>query len=169
MAIRSKVPFEDKKACKTTSVIIGFVILSTSSCIKSVAIEWLPRTYWNTFSFILNQDKIMSITPREVNQGQNETAEQNPRGVLGYKRDRGGGGGPTEPDILHPKKYMDVILCTQKNTRLEILESLHADYSNHVFGSCGNFGLNCVRTISLAEIRTQKNSRRFFRPKKIHG
>ena len=28
-------------------------------------------------------------------------------------------GGPTEPNILHPKKYMDLILCTQKNTRLE--------------------------------------------------
>ena len=67
---------------------------------------------------------------------------------------------------MHPKKYMDVILCSQKNTRLEISEILHADYSNHAFGSCGNFGLNCVRTISLAEIRTQKNTRRFFRPKK---
>ena len=42
-----------------------------------------------------------------------------PGGVLGYKRD---GGGPTEPNILHPKKYMDLILCTQKNTRLEILD-----------------------------------------------
>ena len=40
-------------------------------------------------------------------------------GVLGYKHD-GGVGGPTEPNILHPKKYMDLILCTQKNTRLEI-------------------------------------------------
>ena len=31
-----------------------------------------------------------------------------------------GRGGPTEPNILHPKKYMDLILCmhTQKNTRL---------------------------------------------------
>ena len=27
----------------------------------------------------------------------------------------GGGGGPTEPNILHPKKYMDLILCIQKN------------------------------------------------------
>ena len=27
-------------------------------------------------------------------------------------------------------------------------------------------GLNYVRSISLAEIRTQKNTRRFFRPKK---
>ena len=34
-------------------------------------------------------------------------------------------------------------------------------------GINGNFGLNCVRTISLAEIRTQKNTRIFFRPKKI--
>ena len=43
----------------------------------------------------------------------------------------GGGGGysginvtrcPTEPNILHPKNYMDLILCTQKNTRLEILD-----------------------------------------------
>ena len=40
-------------------------------------------------------------------------------GVLGYKRD----GGPTEPNILHPKKYMDLILSTQKNTRLEIILS----------------------------------------------
>ena len=31
-------------------------------------------------------------------------------------------GGPMEPNILHPKKYMDHILCTQKNTRLEILD-----------------------------------------------
>ena len=38
---------------------------------------------------------------------------------------------------------------------------------NRAFGSCRNFGLNCVRTISLAEIQTQKNTRRFFRPKKI--
>ena len=40
-----------------------------------------------------------------------------PGGVLGYKRDGGGGGGggPTEPNILHPKKYMDLILCIQKN------------------------------------------------------
>ena len=45
-----------------------------------------------------------------------------PGGVLGYKRDGGGGGGATEPNILHPKKYMDLILCTQKNTRLEILD-----------------------------------------------
>ena len=74
--------------------------------------------------------------------------------------------GPTEPNILHPKKYVDVILCTQKNTRLEILEILHADYSNHAFRSCRNSGLNCVRTISLAEIRTQKNTCRFFRHKK---
>ena len=37
-------------------------------------------------------------------------------GVLEYKRD---GGGPTEPNILHPKKFLDLILCTQKNTRLE--------------------------------------------------
>ena len=45
------------------------------------------------------------------------------------------------------------------------------------FGSCGNFGLNCVRTISLAEIRTpkkhaqifqtQKNTRLNLQPKKI--
>ena len=75
----------------------------------------------------------------------------------------GGGGGPTDPNILHPKKYLDPILCTQKNTRLEILD---ADYSNPAFGSCGNFGLNCVRTISLADIRTQKDTCRFFRPKK---
>ena len=77
-----------------------------------------------------------------------------PGGVLGYKRDGqggGGGGGPTEPYILNPKKYKT------------------GDYSNHAFGSCGNFGLNCVRTISLAEIRTQKNTRRLFRLKKIHG
>ena len=26
----------------------------------------------------------------------------------------GGGGGPTEPNILNPKKYMDLILRTQK-------------------------------------------------------
>ena len=36
-------------------------------------------------------------------------------GVLGYKHDEGEGG-PTEPNILHPEKYMDLILCTQKNT-----------------------------------------------------
>ena len=35
----------------------------------------------------------------------------------------GGGEGPTEPNILHPKKYMDLILCYQKNTRLEIVLS----------------------------------------------
>ena len=68
----------------------------------------------------------------------------------------GGGGGPMEPNILHPKKYMDLIFCTQKNTRLDIL-----DPKKYMIG------LNCVRTISLAEIRTQKNTRRFFRPKKI--
>ena len=56
-------------------------------------------------------------------------------------------GGLTEPNILNPKKYMDLILCTKKNTRLE----LHADYLNHAFGSCGNFGSNCVRTITLAK------------------
>ena len=33
-----------------------------------------------------------------------------------------GGGGATEPNILHPKKYMDLILCTQINTRLELLD-----------------------------------------------
>ena len=42
-----------------------------------------------------------------------------PGGLLGYKRDGGGGGG----NILHPKKYMDLILCTQKNTSLEIMLS----------------------------------------------
>ena len=47
-----------------------------------------------------------------------------PGGVLGYKRD---GGGPTEPNILHPKKYMDLILCTQKNTRLEIIRFMLSD------------------------------------------
>ena len=52
------------------------------------------------------------------------------------------------PYIVHPKKYKT------------------GNYLNHAFGYCGNFGLNCVRTISLAEIRTQKNTRRFFRPKK---
>ena len=90
---------------------------------------------------------------------------------------------------------MDLILCTQKNTRLDILDPkntwllytknailrtvyvlpycwnsalrLHADYSNHAFGSCGNFGLNCVRTISLAEIRTQKNTRLNLQLQKI--
>ena len=41
-----------------------------------------------------------------------------PGGVLGYKRD----GGPTEPNILHPNKYMDLLLCTHKNTGLEILD-----------------------------------------------
>ena len=46
-------------------------------------------------------------------------AIQVPGGVLGYKRD---GGGLTESYILHQKKYMDHILCTQKNTRLEILD-----------------------------------------------
>ena len=35
------------------------------------------------------------------------------------------------------------------------------NYSNHAFGSCGNFGLNCVRTISLVEIWTQKNAQIF--------
>ena len=49
--------------------------------------------------------------------------ERIPGEVLRYKRDGGGGGGgPTEPNILHPKKYMDLILYTQKNTRLEILD-----------------------------------------------
>ena len=62
-------------------------------------------------------------------------------------------GGQTEPNILHPRKYMELILCTQKNTRLDIL-----DPKKYMIG------LNCVRTISLAEIRTQKNTRRFFRP-----
>ena len=51
---------------------------------------------------------------------------------------------------------MDLILCTQKNTRRDILDP--KKYT---------IGLNCVRTISLAEIRTQKNTRRFFRPKNI--
>ena len=46
-----------------------------------------------------------------------------PGGVLGYKRD---GGGPTEPNILHPKNYMDLIL-TQKNTRLEIIRIMLSD------------------------------------------
>ena len=69
------------------------------------------------------------------------------------------GGGLTEHNILHPKKYIDLILCTEKKHKT----------GNHTFGSCGNFGLNCVRTISLTEIRTQKNTRRFFRPKDIHG
>ena len=46
-------------------------------------------------------------------------------GELGYKRD--GGGGPTEPNILHPKKYMDLILCTQKITRLEIIRIMVSD------------------------------------------
>ena len=68
-----------------------------------------------------------------------------PRGVLGNKHDGGG------TYVVHPKKYKT------------------GNYSNHAFGYCGNFGLNCVRTISLAEIRTQKNTRRFFTPKKIHG
>ena len=80
-----------------------------------------------------------------------------PGGLLGYKRDGGGGGGgPMEPNILHPKKNMDLILCTQKKTRLDIL-----DPKKYMIG------LNCVRTVSLAEIRTHKNTRRFFRPKKI--
>ena len=35
-------------------------------------------------------------------------------GYSGINVTGGGGGGPTEPNILHPKKYMDVILCTQK-------------------------------------------------------
>ena len=49
-------------------------------------------------------------------------------GVLGYKRDGGwGGGGPTESNILNPKKYMDLILCTQKNTRLEIIRIMLLD------------------------------------------
>ena len=42
-----------------------------------------------------------------------------PGGSLRYKSD---GGGPTEPNNLCPKKYMDLILCTQENTRLEILD-----------------------------------------------
>ena len=48
----------------------------------------------------------------------------------------GGGGGPTEPNILHPKKYMDLILCSQKNTRLDILDpkkyikKIRADFSD---------------------------------------
>ena len=47
-----------------------------------------------------------------------------PGGLLGYKRDGGGGGGggPTEHNIFNLKKYMDLILCTQKNTRLDILD-----------------------------------------------
>ena len=68
----------------------------------------------------------------------------------------GGGGGATEPNILHPRKYMDLILCTQKNTRLDIL-----DPKKYMIG------LNCVRTISLAEIRTQKNTQLNPQPKKI--
>ena len=80
-------------------------------------------------------------------------------GVLGYKRDGG--------------VRRSLIFCTQKNTwTLYCAPHKTQDwkqYSNHAFGSCGNFGLNCVRTISLAEIRTQKNTRRFFRLKKIHG
>ena len=39
----------------------------------------------------------------------------------------GGGGGPAEPNILNPKKYMDLILCTQKNTRLEIIRIMLLD------------------------------------------
>ena len=39
----------------------------------------------------------------------------------------GGGGGPTEPNILNPKKYMDLTLCTQKNTRLEIIRIMLSD------------------------------------------
>ena len=72
-----------------------------------------------------------------------------PRGVLGYKRDGGGGGGvPTEPNILHPKKYMDLILCTHKNTRLEILD------------------LKKYMTFFIAE---ELLAWRKFEPKKIHG
>ena len=52
------------------------------------------------------------------------TSRQNLPGAAGYSgiNVMGGGGGPTEPNILHPKKYMDLVLCTQKNTRLEILD-----------------------------------------------
>ena len=38
-----------------------------------------------------------------------------------------GGGGPMEPNIMNPKKYMDLILCTQKNTRLEIIRIMLLD------------------------------------------
>ena len=55
---------------------------------------------------------------------------------------------------MHPKKYKTGNFRPQKYR-------LHADYSNHAFGSCRNFGLNCVRTISLA---WQK-----FEPKKIRA
>ena len=36
-------------------------------------------------------------------------------------------GDPTEPNILNPKKYMDLILCTHKNTRLEIIRIMLLD------------------------------------------
>ena len=75
-------------------------------------------------------------------------------------------GGSTEPNILHPKKIEGPYIVHPKNTRL----LLHADYSYMLSNLAGTLiGLNCVRTISQAENRTQKNTRRFFRPKKIHG
>ena len=36
-------------------------------------------------------------------------------GYSGINVTGGGGGGLTEPNILNPKKYLDLILCTQKN------------------------------------------------------
>ena len=86
------------------------------------------------------------------------------QGVLGYKRDGGGGGGGVRRSL---------VFCTQKNTwTLYCAPKKIQDwkqYSNHAFRSCRNFGLNCIRTISLVEIRTQKNTGvENFRPKKIH-
>ena len=52
------------------------------------------------------------------------------------------------PYIVHPKKYKT------------------GNFSNHAFGSCGKFGLNCVRTISLAEIRTPKKYAQIFQTQK---
>ena len=61
-----------------------------------------------------------------------------------------GGGGDGQPNILNPQKIHGPYVVHQK--RLE----LHADYLNHAFGFCGNFGLNCVRTISLAKFKPKK-------------
>ena len=77
---------------------------------------------------------------------------QTPGGYSGINM-MGGGGGPTEPNILHSKKIHGPYIVHPKKYKT-------GNFLNHAFGSCWKFGLNCVRTISLAEIRTQKNTRR---------
>ena len=68
----------------------------------------------------------------------------------------GGGGGSEGAQYFEPKKIPGSYIVHPKKYKT----------GNHTFGSCGNFGLNWVRTISLAEIRTQKIHADFSDPKK---